>query len=128
LTYGNYAPYPRNTGQVRAAAYPPDVIRSRTFRTAGNLFNHPLTFRRFLFDEIKREDLQNNNGEWFRGGYDYAIMAPMLEMAYINYRFLDEDLYMYNAVNPISDSHVNVSLINETDQLRTRAKKGILQR
>jgi len=52
----------------------------------------------------------------------------MLEMAYANYRFLDEDLYMYNAVNPISDSHVNVSLINETDQLRTRAKKGILQR
>jgi len=128
LTYGNYAPHPRNTGQVRAAAYPPEVVRSRNFRTAGNLFNHPLTFRRFLFDEIRREDLQNNNGEWFRGGYDYAIMAPMLEMAYANYRFLDEDLYMYNAVNPISDSHVNVSLINETDQLRTRAKKGILQR
>lgn len=128
LTYGNYDPFPVNTGQVRASAYPQEALDNRDYRHSGNYFNHPLTFRRFLFDEIEEADLKNDNGEWFRGGYDFAIMAPMLEMAHHNFRFLDETLYMYNAVNPISDSHVNMSLINETDQLRARPKKGILLR
>src|SRR5690349_4960588 len=34
LTYGNYEPYPHNTGQVLAHAYPRQVIQQRSFRTA----------------------------------------------------------------------------------------------
>lgn len=129
MTYGNYAPYPRDTGQTPASAYPENVIEKRGFRRHGNLFNHPITFRRFLFDAIPEDDLKNNKGEWFRGGYDFAIIVPMLEMSgRDHYVFLDEVLYSYNAVNPISDSHVNVKLILETDQLRTRPKKELLQR
>lgn len=70
MTYGNYKPYPYDTGQTLASAYDPSVIRDRSFRTAGNKFNHPITFRRFLFDAIDEDDLKNDRGEWFRGGYD----------------------------------------------------------
>jgi len=128
LTYGNYMPFPKNTGQTLASSYPPEVYRTRGYRQSGIHFNHPLTFRRFLFDEIKEDDLKTNDGEWFRGGYDFAIMTPMLEMAHANYRFLDETLYMYNAVNPISDSQINIGLINETEQLRSRPMKEMLER
>lgn len=129
MTYGNYEPYPEDTGQTPASAYPPHVIRKRDFRRAGNLFNHPITFRRFLFDEIREQDLQKSNGDWFRGGYDYAIIVPMLEMATgAHFRFLDEVLYEYNAVNPISDSRVNVDLIHETHELIRRPKRDVLQR
>lgn len=129
MTYGNYQPYPYDTGQTLASAYPPKVVRDRDFRKAGNRFNHPITFRRFLFDAIPEADLKNRSGEWFRGGYDFAIIVPMLEMATgAHYKFLDETLYMYNAVNPISDSKVNVDLINETHELIRRPKKGILRR
>ena len=129
MTYGNYVPYPKNTGQTLASAYPPEVIKKRDFRKGGNHFNHPITFRRFLFDEIREEDLKTNDGKWFRGGYDYAIIVPMLEMATgYHYRFLNEVLYSYNAVNPISDSKVNVKLINETTQLINRPKREILER
>jgi len=129
LTYGNYEPHPVNTGQVPASSYDSAIIRNRDFRKSGNFFNHPITFRRFLFDEIRDEDLKTKDGRWFRGGYDFAIMMPMLEMCgQKHYRFLDEVLYIYNAVNPISDSHVNVKLINETDQLRARPKRELLIR
>jgi len=129
LTYGNYEPYPVNTGQVAASSYDIDVIQERNFRQSGNFFNHPITFRRFLFDEIRDEDLKTNDGRWFRGGYDFAIMMPMLEMCgQEHFCFIDEVLYIYNAINPISDSHVNVKLINETDQLRKRPKRERLIR
>jgi len=129
LTYGNYEPHPYNTGQTPARPYPDDAILNRTFRTAGNYFNHPITFRAFLFDALTREDLQNKGGAWFRGGYDFAIMAPMLEMCGSrHYRFLDENLYSYNAENPISDSRVNMNLIRETDELMHRQKKDLLIR
>lgn len=125
LTYGNYQPYPHDTGQTLASAYPDNVIKNRTFRKAGSYFNHPITFRKHLWDQITDADLKTNDGRWFTGGYDSVIMNPMLEMtAPDRYKFLNETLYMYNAVNPISDSSVNVNLIHESDQHRTRPRKA----
>lgn len=124
LTYGNYKPYPYDTGQTLASAYDKQCIEHRDFRTAGQKFNHPITFRKFLFDKILEEDLQKKDGQWFTGGYDYAIMVPMLEMCGgEHYRFVNETLYYYNAVNPISDSIVNKELVWETEELLYRPKK-----
>lgn len=129
LTYGNYTPYPKNTGQVLAYAYPDDVIARRSFRTYNACFNHPLTFRKFLWDEVKDADLQTKEGRWFTGGYDMVIMSPMLEMsAPDHYRFLNETLYCYNAVNPISDATVNVRLVEESREMMRRPKKPKLVR
>lgn len=129
LTYGNYQPHPRNTGQNLAYAYPRQVVKDRSFRTAAACFNHPLTFRKFLWDEVTDADMQTNNGRWFTGGYDMVIMSPMLEMCgEKHYKFLNETLYMYNAVNPISDATVNVRLVEESRQMMRRPKKGLLIR
>lgn len=124
MTYGNYEPKPYNTGQTLASAYPIRTIRTNSYRTAPSYFNHPITFRRFLWDGIEDHDLQNNNGEWFRGGYDRVIMIPFFEMCGAkHFRFLNETLYFYNAVNPISDSNVNLDLIHESNQTIRRPKK-----
>lgn len=130
LTYGNYVPYPENTGQTLATAFPPEVIEARSFRThPTTCFNHPLTFRKFLWDEVSDADLQNDAGEWFRGGYDWVIMAPMLEMAAPDhFRFLDEVLYCYNAVNPASDALVHEHLVAESRQVHGRRMKPRLAR
>jgi len=129
LTYGNYKPYPHDTGQTLAHSYPRNVIRDRDFRNSPNCFNHPLTFRKFLWNEIRDEDLQTTRGKWFTGGYDKVIMVPMLEMCGSeHYKFINETLYMYNAVNPISDSQVNVNLIHESEQIVNRPKRELLIR
>lgn len=125
LSYGNYAPFPRDTGQTPATAYPPDVVARRAFRSAGSLFNHPLTFRQHLWDALSPADMKTDDGRWYRGGYDRAIMIPMLEMsAPDHFRFLDRNLYSYNAVNPISDSLVNAVLIDETADMWARPAKA----
>lgn len=128
LTYGNYKPYPKNTGQTLAQQYPNYIIKKRDFRTAPSYFNHPITFRKFLWDGLKDSDLQTSSGRWFTGGYDRVIMAPFLEMACDNYKFLDEILYFYNAVNPESDVKVNIERIYESDEVLSRRKKKKLIR
>lgn len=125
LTYGNYEPHPKNTGQTKARAYPPEVLISRRFRQHyGACFNHPLTFRRLLWDQLEESDLKKADGTWFRGGYDLVIMMPMLELCGGEHlRFLDETLYMYNAVNPISDSTVNRELVEASREVLSRPMK-----
>lgn len=128
LTYGNYQPHPKNTGQTLAQQYPAITRKRRDYRTAPSYFNHPITFRKFLWDQLKDADLQTTDGKWFTGGYDRVIMAPFLEMAHNNYKFIDETLYYYNAVNPESDVNVNLERIHESDQVLLRRKKRKLIR
>lgn len=122
LTYGQYEPYPENTGQTLASAYPEYVIHDRTFRyyhVTG--FNHPRTFRIHLFDHLTDADFQTAEGDWFTAGGDYIVMYPMLEMAGgEHYRFLDEVLYFYNAINPNSESQTIPDKGQETHQIITR--------
>jgi hypothetical protein len=118
LTYGNYEPRPTNTGQTLAKPYPPQVVAERSFRSHPPFFNHPLTFRHLLWSQLPVSQLQDDRGEFFLGGYDFAIMIPLLEMAAPNhFRFLDETLYYYNAVNPISDSTVNPHHCHDTGRI-----------
>ncbi len=132
LTYGNYKPFPHNTGQTLATAYPESVVKNRSFRTAGAHFNHPLTFRKHLWDHVTDADMQTRDGKWFTGGYDMVIMSPMLELATPNkgknphWRFLNETLYTYNAVNPISDAVANIGLVEESREMMRRPKKAPL--
>lgn len=112
LTYGNYDAHPTNTGQVPASNFPPDITARRFFRPwARQLFNHPLIFRAHLWNALEESDLKKPNGEWYDIGYDKLIMLPMLEMSTPFYHqrphwlFVDEVLYTYNSVNPLSDVH-----------------------
>lgn len=125
LTYGNYEPHPHNTGQQKAMPYPENVIRDREFRRYPAGFNHPITFRRHLWDRLMPADLQNRQGQWFKAGYDLVIMMPMLELSSPNhFRFLDETLYAYNAVNPLSEVPAGHAMdVEESREILSRPKR-----
>ena len=50
------------------------------------------------------------SGAFYRMAWDQAIMFPMLEMSGYRARFINEALYIYNAVNPISDCKIDREL------------------
>jgi glycosyltransferase involved in cell wall biosynthesis len=126
FTYGQYAPHPHNTGQTLATEYSPETVRSRAYRRDSSCFNHPLIFRRFLLEALGPADFQDEQG-WFRCGYDQVLAIPMLEICTgfggltKNYKCLDDVLYIYNAVNPISD--VAVIPTNEWDRISAFRKR-----
>jgi glycosyltransferase involved in cell wall biosynthesis len=131
LTYGSYQPYPDWTTEPRPSEYPTITRWNRDFRTDIMRFNHPITFRRFLWDALEDVDLQDNDGNWFTDGYDQVIMSPMLEMAGADhYAFLDEVLYYYYAKNPLSEWRLIEAeeLIPHASQVRDRPKKELLIR
>lgn len=122
LTYGNYEPWPENTGQVKAEAYSKEEIEQRDFRTRI-LFNHLITFKMFLWSEIPLSAFRYDDGKWLDVGYDRSIMFPMLEMAGERHLFIDENLYTYNAVNSLSDVHVRLQAAQVVHRLlRDRPK------
>ena len=73
-------------------------------RTKSWQFSHLGTFRKKLFSKIKRKHLMNKQGSWWATTSDQAIMWPMAEMAGPeHHRVIDDVLYVYNRLNPLSD-------------------------
>lgn len=121
LTYGQYMSDPPDYGCAPALPPPENTIRHRTYRKTSasqQFFNHPLIFRRFLFDAIPVFELQDNDGDWFTTGYDRTIMIPMLELAsgeIQHWKFINEILYVYNSGN--SSSEVKVPELQQATQV-----------
>lgn len=77
-------------------------------------FSHLRTFRKELFCKIKKEDLLDLDGGFYKCTFDRAMMYPMVEMSGKDkVRLIGEVLYIYNRLNPIS-----VDRVHRQDQLR----------
>jgi mannosyltransferase OCH1-like enzyme len=108
LTYGSYIQWPSG-GHGVCAHYSKKDMRRRTFRTKRFRSSHLRTFTAKLFQKIDPEDLKIN-GVFCKGGWDLAIMFPMLEMASKGHvQYIRDILYHWNCVNPISDSRVHAN-------------------
>ena len=78
-------------------------------------FSHLGSFRKELFEKIKKKDFMNSRGEYWSTTSDQAIMWPLVEMAGPeHHRCIDAILYVYNRLNPLSDDRVH-----RQDQLQT---------
>jgi len=106
LTYGSFLRYPDPYNVMnQAIPYPRSVIKERRYRKYyRNCYNHPITFRRHLFDHIEEKELRDNDGRWFGAAYDHALIIPMLELASPNhFTWVPDFLYVYNEENENSE-------------------------
>lgn len=124
LTYGSYVSHPHDPTCPVPVPYPRDVVRDRSFRQHDTLFNHPLTFKAFLWQQLEPADCQFDDGTWMREVYDEAIMYPLLELCGPNHRCLTDTLYVYNSENPLSVAKVKREAAEaEALALRSRPPK-----
>lgn len=127
LTYGEYVKLnDLQNGRVvpnGSYSFPPAVIENNLFRQHRWISSHLRTFKYGLWKRIKRDDLLDNEGQFYRMAWDVAFMMPMLEMAASRHRFIPNILYVYNNDNPINDFKVNSNLQLELDrQIRSKPK------
>jgi glycosyltransferase involved in cell wall biosynthesis len=81
-----------------------DNVRNQTFT-----LSHLRTWKSWLWKKIKKEDLMDNNGNYWDVAGDLSFMFPMLEMSGEKYfKFIPEILYVYNESNPLNDHKVNM--------------------
>lgn len=78
-------------------SYPEDVWKTQAFRQDGFRCFHLRTFRRWLWDHIRPQDLCLPDGAPFRGSGDSAIIFPLLEMLSSpeHVRRIEEPIYVY---------------------------------
>lgn len=115
MTYGNYLDYP-GYGQnpKMCEEFPKDVIQTGSFRKYKWVSTHLQTFYAGLFKKVSVEHLKKEGGFVPMAG-DLAVIIPMLEMAGSHVRRIDEVLYLYNRMNPISDHKKNLALQSECE-------------
>ena len=80
--------------------------------------SHLRTFKKSLFERIKKEDLLDTDGEFYKATFDRAMMYPMVEMSGPeHFHAIRKILYIYNDANPL-----NVHKVLRRDQLRIEAQ------
>ena len=84
----------------KEAHYPVDLIDPRGSR-GGNVWQHLRTFRKYLFDAIRVDDLKLD-GEWIEYANDWAYMLPIVEMA-SNPVHVAESLYVYDPAPRVAE-------------------------
>ncbi len=107
LTYGQYITYPKwSVGSCKPVTH--EMIDSGKLRQAPWYFSHLRTFQGRLWEEIKDEDLRDEDGNYYQYAWDLALMYPMVEMAGHSIHYIHDVLYVYNQSNPISDFASNL--------------------
>lgn len=115
MTYGSYAEYPGGKKGKFAKQIPPEWISQRILRQSPWQASHLRTFKYDLWRRIKLEDLQDQEGNFYRMAWDLAFMFPMLEMAGQRSVHIAEPLYVYNMSNPLNDHKIDNSLQVRTE-------------
>lgn len=80
--------------------YPVNFIEPRTNR-GGNVWQHLRSFKKYLFDSIREEDLKIDNN-WVPIAEDWAFMLPIVEMA-TSPQHIKEMIYFYEPAEQKKD-------------------------
>lgn len=81
-------------------------------------FSHLRTFRRELFLSINKEDMLDQDNDFYKFTWDRVIMYPMVEMAGPrHFKPVNRIMYVYNRENPLA-----VDRVHRSEQLRIEAE------
>ena len=114
LTYGTYSEYHGQNRYVPARTdvyhrYPDEVINNNSFREYRWLASHLRTFRKELFLKIDTDDfIDEKTNDYYTMAGDMSFMFPMLEMCAEIFKCINEEMYVYNRTNALSDDRVDV--------------------
>tara|TARA_R110002096_G_scaffold410195_1_gene609774 strand:+ start:17 stop:2599 length:2583 start_codon:yes stop_codon:yes gene_type:complete len=123
LTYGSYAEYPGGRRGKFSKQLPTTVINDGSYREVEWCTSHMRTFKYHLWSKIEKEDLLDEEGNFFRMTWDLAFMFPMLEMAGHKAKFISDILYVYNLGNPLNDHKIdNAFQLKLEKQIRAKER------
>ncbi|MBM3197004.1 MAG: glycosyltransferase family 2 protein [Chlamydiae bacterium] len=119
ITYGQYRTTFNEKGHCQAVAPTKNL---NFFRMCPFYFSHLRTYKAWLFKKIAKIDFMYKR-QFYQVAADVALMLPMMEMARNgHYRFIPNELYVYNTSNPISDFKLKPEFQVATERYIKRKK------
>lgn len=113
MTYGSFVHWPTGELSNFSRVFPQEIVMNNNYRSYPFITSHLRTYKSYLWNSIKDEDLRDVDENYFQVACDVATMIPMLEMSGGKFAYIPNILYMYNRINPLSDD-----VINSNDQIR----------
>lgn len=96
ITYGSFkAQSGHNIMPEQGRRYTQNIINRSLYRKATWIASHLRTYKYSLWEKIKKEDLQDDDREYWRVAWDMAMMFPMLEMAGDRQEAISDNIYYY---------------------------------
>ena len=114
MTYGSYIYFPLSQKGVEPSEYPQAVIKKNHYREDAWRASHLRTFKHSIWKRIDKEDLKDDQGNYYKMAYDQAIMLPLLEMSGDKAKYISDILHVYNKANPL-----NVDKLKAEEQSQT---------
>ena len=126
LTYGSYVRYPDgHDSTFHVSEYPKEIRESGDFKKDPEWrASHLRTFKYKIARRLEKEDLSDEDGNYYPMAWDHAIMFPLMEMACERVHFVSDTLYVYNDDNPINVHKVDrQKQIDMAEKIRERHLK-----
>lgn len=129
VTYGSYVEYPSRRKGQWATQIPKHIIDNNSYRHHRWCASHLRSFKHHLWNKIKKEDLLDSSGNFYRMTWDLAFMFPMLEMAGHRSHHIADILYVYNMSNPLNDHKMdNIYQVSLEKEIRNKKKYSKVER
>jgi glycosyltransferase involved in cell wall biosynthesis len=128
ITYGSYMEYPSGIRGKFSRQLPQEIIDKQLYRETEWMTSHLRTFKFKLWRRIKKEDMQNKEGNFYPMAADLPTVIPMLEMAGNRSHYIDKILHIYNRTNPSNEDKVNHQLqLSIEMEIRNKQKYKLLE-
>ena len=103
MTYGSYINLSnKNIGKF-SRQLPQEVIKQNLFRNYEWCTSHLRSYKFGLLQNVKRQDLIDEEGVYIRAAGDLALMFPLLEMSSERSQFIKDILYIWNDLNEMNE-------------------------
>ena len=87
--------------------------------------SHLRTFRSSMIKSVDNSNFKDLGGEWFKRGYDQALMLPILSLTK-NRKYIDEVCYQYN-INSVSMKERSWEEVGQISTINIVRSRGFLK-
>tara|TARA_R100000234_G_C4966479_1_gene164142 strand:- start:75 stop:833 length:759 start_codon:yes stop_codon:yes gene_type:complete len=106
MTYGSYVSLSDKKRGKFAKQLPAYVVENNLFRQHEWCTSHLRSYKKFLVDNVKPEDLKDEDGNFFKAAGDLALMFPLLELSGDKSQYIGDILYIWNDLNSLNEHKV----------------------
>ena len=103
MTYGSYINLSNKQVGKFSSPVSQQVIDNNSYRSAPWCTSHLRSYKLGLLQKIKKSDIMDKNGDYFKAAGDLGLMFPLLEMSGNKAHFVKDILYIWNDLNELNE-------------------------